>query len=93
MGPPWTRRAADHDSESVPVDHSSPASESSASSKGKKETIWSTGRRVDRAGHDRDHDGALVVARTDRVYYALGVLGLEKDFDSLEVDEMGRDEG
>lgn len=57
-----------------------------------KEGIWSTGRRADRAGQDRGFEGELVVARTDRVYYALGVLGLEKDFDRLEVGEMERED-
>jgi hypothetical protein len=52
-----------------------------------REDIWATGRRVDRAGKDRDAEKGLVVARTDRVYYALGVLGLEHDFDKLEVEE------
>lgn len=69
MGPPWTRRFVERAEREEPG----------------KESIWSSGRRADRAGQDRDYAGGLVVARTDRAYYALGVLGLEKDFDKLEV--------
>lgn len=49
--------------------------------------IWANGRRVDRATQDRDDDNILVVSKTDRVYYALGLLGLEHDFENLDVDE------
>ena len=73
MGPPWTRKVA----------------EKGEWGEDGRESIWSTGRRIDRAGQDRDFGGELVVARTDRVYYALGVLGLEKDFDNLEVGGDG----
>lgn len=53
--------------------------------------IWANGRRVDRATQDRDGNNQLVVSKTDRVFYALGVLGLEHDFENLDVEDVVRE--
>lgn len=45
----------------------------------------STGRTV-RALGDKTADGRLAVQRSDRVHYALGILGVEEDFDHLDLD-------
>jgi hypothetical protein len=52
--------------------------------------IWASGRRVDRATADRNPENRLVVRDRDRAYYALGVLGLEDDFEKLEMDDDER---
>ena len=47
--------------------------------------IWRS-RKVDRATMDQKVDGRLAVQQGDRVHYALGVLGVEEDFDHLDLD-------
>ena len=50
--------------------------------------IWTTSRRVDRAFQAKGvEEEKLIVARTDRVHYALGLLGVEEDFENLDLDE------
>ncbi|TAQ83239.1 hypothetical protein B7494_g8441 [Chlorociboria aeruginascens] len=48
---------------------------------------WCQGRRVDKvlAGRYKS-EGRLVVHRADRIHYALGVLGVEEDFEHLDLD-------
>jgi hypothetical protein len=46
--------------------------------------IWASGRRIDRATQDRNDK--LIVGKADRVHYALGVLGVESDFEKLDLD-------
>jgi hypothetical protein len=51
------------------------------------ETWVSNTRRVDRAiQRTNTADGRLVVQETERVHYALGLLGVEEDFDNLKLD-------
>jgi len=48
--------------------------------------IWHNARRLDRALMGVNDDERLVIARSDRVHYALGVLGVEEDFENLDLD-------
>ncbi|KAH8648788.1 hypothetical protein BGZ60DRAFT_474269 [Tricladium varicosporioides] len=55
--------------------------------------IWSNKRRIDRRMEEegrreegRNGEGRLVVSGSDRVHYALGVLGVEEDFERLDLD-------
>jgi hypothetical protein len=46
--------------------------------------IWYTARRrLDHVLSERQDRSKLLVARTDRVHYALGLLGFEEDFENL----------
>ena len=46
--------------------------------------IWYTARRrIDHVLSERQDRQKLLVARTDRVHYALGLLGFEEDFENL----------
>lgn len=50
----------------------------------------SAGRRIDRAleeGLRVGYEGRLVITRSDRVHYALGILSVEEDFDRLDLDD------
>lgn len=52
--------------------------------------IWnSSSRRLDRAleGTKTGEEKRLVIHRSDRVHYALGLLAVEEDFDNLELDD------
>lgn len=49
--------------------------------------IWSSSRRIDRAFDGKtSEERRLVVERSDRVHLAMGVLSLEEDFESLDLD-------
>jgi hypothetical protein len=51
------------------------------------DTIWYTARRrIDKVLSDRIDQEKLVVARVDRVHYALGLLGVEEDFEKLDFE-------
>ncbi len=53
--------------------------------------IYTNSRRIDRALEGKSPEERRILMRgTDRVHYALGVLGLEEDFVGLEV---GDDDG
>ena len=48
---------------------------------------WTSSRRIDRALDGKTNDEMrLVVHRSDRVHYALGLLGVEEDFENLDLD-------
>ena len=48
---------------------------------------WSGSRRLDRVLLGLNHDERrMVVERSDRVHYALGVLGIQSDFENLDLD-------
>lgn len=49
--------------------------------------IWSSSRRIDRALEGKtNEERRLVIQRSDRVHYALGILGVEGDFENLDLD-------
>jgi len=49
--------------------------------------IWSSSRRIDRAFVGKtSEERRLVIERSDRVHYAMGVLSLEEDFEKLDLD-------
>jgi hypothetical protein len=59
--------------------------------------VWGNERRIDRARRDGGGDGdvgevvqmgekRMVIERTDRVHYALGILGMSGDFEGLDVN-------
>ncbi|EKD19726.1 uncharacterized protein L3040_001926 [Drepanopeziza brunnea f. sp. 'multigermtubi'] len=53
--------------------------------------IWASARRIDVALEGKtDEEKMLVMAKSDRVQYALGVLGLEEDFEGLDVGRQQR---
>jgi hypothetical protein len=49
--------------------------------------IWSSSRRIDRALSGLNvEERRLVIERSDRVHYALGVLSVQEDFENLDLD-------
>jgi len=49
--------------------------------------IWSNSRRIDRAFMGKtNEEKRLVIEKSDRVHYALGILGVEEDFENLDLD-------
>ena len=49
--------------------------------------IWNSSRRIDRALEGNNNDESrLVIERSDRVHYALGLLSVEEDFENLALD-------
>lgn len=49
--------------------------------------IWSSSRRIDRAFDGKtSEERRLVIERSDRVHYAMGMLSLEEDFENLDLD-------
>ena len=53
--------------------------------------IWANARRIDRAFSGKtNEEKRLMIERSDRVHYALGVLGLQEDFESLDLDNNDR---
>ncbi|KAE8447812.1 hypothetical protein EG329_010206 [Mollisiaceae sp. DMI_Dod_QoI] len=54
-------------------------------------SIWSNSRRIDRAFDGKSSaERRLVIERTDRVHYAMGILSLEEDFEELDMDTNPR---
>lgn len=52
--------------------------------------IWNSSRRLDRALEDKRNDETrMVIGRSDRVHYALGILSVEEDFERLDLDNGG----
>lgn len=50
------------------------------------EDIWTHSRRIDRAVEGKtNEERKMIVEKTDRVQYALGVIGLEQDFEGLDI--------
>lgn len=51
--------------------------------------IWNTGRRIDRAfsGRTDEERRGMLKLEGSRVHYALGVLGVESDFEGLGLDD------
>lgn len=51
--------------------------------------IWVSSRRIDRALEGKtSEERRMVIEKSDRVQYALGVLGLEEDFEGLDLETM-----
>lgn len=49
--------------------------------------LMNDSRRIDRAFQGKtNEEKRLVVSGTDRVHYALGMLGVEEDFENLDLD-------
>jgi len=49
--------------------------------------VWYTARRrIDQVLAEKNDHSKLLVARTDRVHYALGLLGVEEDFENLDFE-------
>jgi hypothetical protein len=49
--------------------------------------IWSSSRRIDRAFSGLNlEERRLMMERSDRVHYALGVLSVQEDFENLDLD-------
>jgi hypothetical protein len=54
------------------------------------ETVWNNVRRIDRKIHevdDRSEEKRIVLARSERAHYALGLLGIEDDIEFLELKD------
>ncbi|TVY36121.1 hypothetical protein LSUB1_G005345 [Lachnellula subtilissima] len=51
--------------------------------------IWLKPRRADEAFEAKTNDERRVVSGGDRVHYALGILGVEEDFETLDLDNDG----
>lgn len=50
--------------------------------------IWYTARRrIDTVLQERQDRHKLLVAKTDRVHYALGLIGFEEDFEKLTFED------
>lgn len=48
--------------------------------------IWASSRKIDRELEGKTgEERKMALAKSDRVQYALGVLGLEKDFEGLDL--------
>ncbi|CZT43768.1 related to UPC2-regulatory protein involved in control of sterol uptake [Rhynchosporium secalis] len=53
--------------------------------------IWASSRRIDRALEGKTtEERRVIIEKSDRVQYALGVMGLEEDFEALGLDDGGR---
>jgi hypothetical protein len=54
-------------------------------------SIWQNPRRLDRKIHELDSadDKRLVLAKSERAHYALGLLGVEHDLEVLELKDEG----
>ena len=49
--------------------------------------IWGSLRRIDRALEGKtSEERRMVIEKSDRVQYALGVIGLEGDFEGLDLE-------
>jgi len=48
--------------------------------------IWNSSRRIDRALYGLNNEKRIVIAQADRVHYALGILGVQEDFENLNLD-------
>jgi len=49
--------------------------------------VWASSRRLDRAFDGKtNEERRLIVSGGDRVQYALGMLGVEEDFENLDLD-------
>jgi hypothetical protein len=49
--------------------------------------VWNTSRRIDRALEGKTNaEKRFVIDKSDRVHYALGILGVEQDFENLDLD-------
>jgi hypothetical protein len=63
--------------------------------------VWNRPRRIDRriqeleaAGKGEGGEGRLVLAKSEQTHYALGLLGVEQDLDTLGIsDEEGEGGG
>ena len=54
------------------------------------EVVWHNVRRIDRKiheGDDRAEEKRLILARSERAHYALGLLGIEGDIEYLELKD------
>ena len=53
--------------------------------------IWASSRRIDRALEGKtSQERRMVIEKSDRVQYALGVIGIEEDFEGLDLEGGGR---
>lgn len=54
-------------------------------------SVWQNPRRIDRRIHelDQSEDRRLVLARSERAHYALGLLGVEHDLEVLDLKDEG----
>jgi hypothetical protein len=51
-------------------------------------SIWANPRRIDRRMRELErNDDRLVLAKTERTHYALGLLGVEQDLEKLDLRE------
>ncbi|KAH7328181.1 hypothetical protein B0I35DRAFT_10834 [Stachybotrys elegans] len=52
-------------------------------------SVWNNPRRIDRKIHELDHgdDKRLVLAKSERAHYALGILGVEHDLEVLDLED------
>ncbi|KAK3292311.1 fungal transcriptional regulatory-like protein [Chaetomium fimeti] len=53
------------------------------------DSVWDRPRRIDRRIQELGEDGRLVLAKSEQTHYALGLLGVERDFDTLGIDDEG----
>ena len=52
-------------------------------------SVWLNPRRIDRRIQELQGENRLVLAKTERAHYALGLLGMEQDLEQLELrDEL-----
>lgn len=54
-------------------------------------SVWQNPRKIDRKIHELDsgEDKRLVLAKTERAHYALGLLGVEDDLAVLDLHDEG----
>ncbi len=50
-------------------------------------SVWTNPRRIDRRIQEVDGDNRVVLAKTERAHYALGILGVEHDLDRLVLQD------
>jgi hypothetical protein len=49
--------------------------------------VWSNSRRIDRALQGKtNEERRMVIEKSDRVQYALGIISLEEDFEGLDLE-------
>lgn len=56
--------------------------------------LWSPSRRIDRAFYGlNNEERRMIIQRPDRVQYALALLGVQEDFENLNLDDENEKRG
>lgn len=57
------------------------------------DSVWNRPRRIDRRIQELEAgENRLVLAKSEQAHYALGLLSVEQDFDTLDIDDGGSGE-